>query len=92
MSTTDRYPNVALDIQVTRQDIEKGFAALELDWGDGEDADDLLDLLLTTYSTTDAWTWLMFYNKNLDGTPMQLLRTGRTRQVFIEAREISKSV
>lgn len=72
----------------TRGDVLELLERQDLDWGDEEDAEALLDLLLGRFSPAEVGSFLMFYNYELRGTPLDLLSQGRSRQVFIHARRM----
>lgn len=73
---------------VTREAIEQTLVDLALDWDAEEDASSLLDILLESYDLEGAYTWLLFYNRILGGTPLVMLEEGRHREVFAEARRL----
>jgi hypothetical protein len=74
---------------VTRETLIEALGKLELDWGDEEDAVELVALLLQTYKPEGVYTWLFFHNNRLGATPLYLLEMGRAREVFIEARRLT---
>lgn len=74
--------------QLSREQIEESLNELSLDWDADEDARLLIDLLLESYTLEGAWTWLSFHNRNLGGTPLMLLESGRHKDVFAEARAL----
>lgn len=71
---------------LTREQVIDELGKLELDWGDEEDAVELVDLLLHRYTATEAITWLYWHNEQLGGSPLSLLERGKSREVFVEAR------
>lgn len=73
---------------LSREQIIDELAQLELDWGDEEDAELLVDLLLRRYRPFEVLTWLLFLCDELGGTPIELLTEGRGREVFREARQL----
>jgi hypothetical protein len=72
--------------RVTRADVIKELSRLGLEWGDEEDAETLVDVLLEVYTPGLAMTWLFFWDVDLHGIPLDLLQDGRTREVFRAAR------
>lgn len=72
---------------VTRQRIREILNDL-VEWGDAEDADMLLDVLLERTDLDGAYTWLFFHNQRLGGTPLHMMESGRSREVFVEARRL----
>lgn len=76
------------DNPITRADIREALGHLSLEWGDEEDADLLIDLLMESYTLEGAWTWLSFFNLNLNGVPLVLLEQGKAPIVFQEARRL----
>lgn len=74
---------------MTRDELVEEIRQARLEWGDEEDAIDLADVLLTRYSPFEAFTWLGFYDAELDGTPLALLGEGKSRDVFQRARALS---
>jgi hypothetical protein len=76
-----------LSVELTRDQVVGVLARLELDWGDEEDADSLLSILLARFSPTEAVTWILWPNHDLDErSPLDLLVEGRAREVFVLAR------
>jgi hypothetical protein len=79
---------MVLRIQVSKETLIQELEHMDLDWGDEEDAKDLVALLLERYTVTLAWTWLAWHNERLGGMPIVLLQEGRGREVFAEARRV----
>lgn len=75
-------------VNATRQSILGYLAHLDLDWGDGEDAEHLVDLLSEAFDPVQIVSWISFHNTRLGTTPLFLLEQGRSREVFIEARRL----
>lgn len=72
----------------TRESLITMINKLELEWGDEEEAHDLVDLLLQTYTPLEAATWIMFRCEDLLATPIYLIERGKTREVFQYARRM----
>jgi hypothetical protein len=72
---------------MTREEIRERLDDL-VEWGDAENANDLIDLLLERFDLEGIYTWLFFHSTQLGGTPLHLLEEGRSRPVFQEARRL----
>lgn len=70
----------------TKQDLIDGLERLDLDWGDEDDAKSLVEVILERYSPLDAWTWMAWIHPDLGVSPLEALRSGRSREVFMLAR------
>lgn len=80
-----------LSIQITSDQLIKMIDNMGLDWGDEDDAHDLVALLLERYTPTEAWTWMCWPCVDLDlFSPITRLRDGRSRDVFAAARALSR--
>jgi hypothetical protein len=81
-----------LRVQFSRAQLISGIKMLELDWGDEEDAEQLADLLLQSYGSVEAWSWMMWPCAALPGarSPLAALRDGMSRDVFVAARQLPK--
>lgn len=80
-----------MGFSITREQIVVTLNRL-VNWGDAEDANELLDILLVHYSLEQAYTWLFFHNRELGATPLFLLEVGQARAVFKEARRLVSEV
>jgi len=79
---------MTLTDQVTRESLIAELRSLDLDWGDEEDLIILVDDLLKRFTPLGAWTWLAFWDEDLGGIPIVLVRDGRARDVIVRARVI----
>lgn len=77
---------MTLGVELDRDDLVERLALMSLDWGDEEEAIDLVDVLLRRFSVKDAWCWILFRCPDLDGTPLDLIQQGRSRDVLLYAR------
>lgn len=77
-------------MDITREQIMSRLLELDLDWGDEEDAGELVDLLLSVFTPLLAWTWLCFWCDELCGSPLSALMAGQGRLVFAEACSIMR--
>lgn len=76
--------------ELARDDVVVELAMLDLEWGDLEDAEALVDLLLRTCTPGGAMIWLCFWDQDLGGVPLELLERGRGREVFQSAAARAK--
>lgn len=75
-------------MKATRETLLKEVSRCGLDWGDEDDAAELVDVLLETFTPLEAQTWLFMHDPELDGIPMAELEVGRGRAVRLRARRI----
>lgn len=78
--------------EITRESLIAILEDFDLDWGDEEDAVELVDMLLKTYKAEGVYTWLFFHNSILHATPLYMLEMGKAREVFVEARRLTGMV
>lgn len=78
-----------LSVSLTRDEVVARLERLDLDWGDQDDAESLVDLLLERFTPTEAASWMLWSQTELDGrTPLYLISSGRSREVFKMARRM----
>lgn len=75
-------------MDITRPEIEKVLANLDLEWGVDEDAASLLDILSEAFTLQQAYSWIFFHNCHLGGVALHMLELGQHRPVFAEARKL----
>lgn len=77
-------------MRTTRQDVVDLLARerVDLDEFDQEDAAEIVDVLLEAYSPLEVMTWLCMPDRDLDSTPLMMVREGRTRAVMVAARRM----
>lgn len=76
------------DGKIGRDDMVEMLDLMGLEWGDEETAVELVDLLLQRFNGTGAWCWMLFRCHALDGTPLDLIQQGKSREVFRYARQM----
>lgn len=62
-----------------------------LDPFDVEDTERVVDVMLEAFTAFEVLSWLIFYDAELDGTPVLLVRDGRIREVMAAARQLVSS-
>lgn len=73
---------------ITRSCVLHQLNALKLDWGDEEDAIELVDLLCKAFSPQQVLTLIFFHCSSLGTTPLLAVEQGRVRDVFKFARAL----
>jgi hypothetical protein len=78
-------------MDISREDITRVLKNMNLDWGDEEDAETLVGLLLERFELLEVYTWLFFYNTEFGASPLTMLEMGKSREVFKAARGLVAS-